>query len=308
MINEQDLMPDLDREKIFAEARSFDPLSSLEEFTNRHKAAIEILRIGGVHPTEVSEMDNPYTGKPHSESFANIGEHCLAVASLSSTLAFKIYDKGILSTLEVDQIINRALIHDASKRFEIMRRHAFEEGLAEEVYTPKAYENIKLILETRGIDSELVDYMVDAGKETGELGLQLLLMLRYGIPGLVPDRLVEKIVYLADSMTSTSIPNPGEKPLTVFLTAWERIIASDFHNRYPRVWKAGLAFDTNDRVIAVEDIKLNDSTLRWCRNYAFWVPYVSNEICKEIQLVIDPRNTQRPEFFIKELINNELIH
>lgn len=66
------VMPNLERSVILAKARSFDPLTRLGKFTNRFPVAIEILRLGGVHPTEEVKMDNPYTGKPHNESFTNV--------------------------------------------------------------------------------------------------------------------------------------------------------------------------------------------------------------------------------------------
>ncbi|MDD5415837.1 MAG: hypothetical protein PHE48_02405 [Candidatus Daviesbacteria bacterium] len=302
-----EVMPDLDRIAIIEQAKPFDPLTRLAEFTSRFPVAIEILRVGGVHPTEDAKMDNPYTGKPHDESFTNIGEHCLAVASLASTLAFRLHERGALSVAEAELVTSRALIHDANKRIEIMRRNAVREGVVEEAYTPKAYETIKPILEARGVDPELVNYMVDAGKETGHLSIRDFLMLVDGAPTLVPNRMAERIIHLADDMTSTSIPNPGERPLTVYLTTWERMVASEFPNRYPFLWKEGLAFDKDGGVTVVQDIESADRSLRWIGNYAYWQPSVSNEICGGIQSMIDPGNKQRPEYFVKDLVNNALV-
>lgn len=302
-----EVMPNLEREAILAEARPFDPLTRLGEFTERFPFAIQILRIGGVHPTEDAKMDNPYTGKPHDESFTNIGEHCLAVASLASTLAFRLHERGILSSAEAALVTSRALIHDANKRIEIMRRNAVREGVIDDAYSPKAYETIRPVLQSQGIEQELVDYMAGAGKETGHLSIRDFLMLSDGIPSLVPGRMAEKIIHLADDMTSTSIPLPGERPLTVYLTPWERMIASDFPNRYPFLWKEGLAFDMQGEVVTVEDIETADRSLRWTRHYAYWQPFVSNEICREIQNIVNPESKQSPEYFVKDSVNNALI-
>lgn len=219
LVEADEVMPNLEKDAILAEARPFDPLTCLEEFAARFPLAIQILRIGGVHPTEDAKMDNPYTGKPHDESFTNIGEHCLAVASLASTLAFRLHERGILSSEEAGLVTSRALVHDANKRIEIMRRNAVREGAIDDAYSPRAYETIKPILQAQGIDQELVDYMAGSGKETGHLSIRDFLMLPNGIPSLVPDRFAEKIIHLADDMTSTSIPLPGERPLTVYLTS-----------------------------------------------------------------------------------------
>lgn len=303
-----ELMPNLERETVLAEARQFDPLTRLTEFSERFPFAIQILRIGGVHPTEDVKMDNPYTGKPHEESFTNVGEHCLAVAALAQTLAFRLQGSGVLSREETELVTSRALVHDASKRIEVMRRNAAREGVFEGLpYTPSAYDTIKPILQAQGIDQELVEYMVEAGKETAHLSIKDFLRLNDGIPVLVPGRMVDKIIHLADDMTSTSIPLPGEKPLSVYLTTWERMIVSDSPSRYPFLWKEGLAFDMQGEVVTVQDIATAERFLRWIKPYAFWQPLVSNEICREIQGIVDPQNHQKPEYFVKNLVNSELV-
>lgn len=87
MLEVSEVIPDLEKAAILAEARPFDPLTRLGEFERRYPFAMRILRIGGVHPTEDPKMDNPYTGQPHDESFTNIGEHCLAVACFAEAVA-----------------------------------------------------------------------------------------------------------------------------------------------------------------------------------------------------------------------------
>lgn len=302
-----EVMPNLEREAILGEARPFDPLTRLGEFAERFPFEIQILRIGGVHPTEGATMDNPYTGKPHDESFTNIGEHCLAVASLAQTLAFRLQKRGVLSTEEAELVTSRALVHDSNKRIEIMRRNAVREGAIDDAYSARAYETIRPVLQAKGIDQELVDYMAGAGKETGHLSIRDFLMLSDGIPSLVPDEFAEKIIHLADDMTSTSIPLQGERPLTVYLTPWERMVASDFPSRYPFLWKEGLAFDIQGSVAVVPDVAQAEPNLRYIRSYAYWQLYVSNEICREIQSIVDPESKQQPEYFVKDLVNNTLV-
>ncbi len=301
-----ELMPNLEKEAILEKARPFDPLTHLEDFTKRFPSAIQLLRIGGVHPTEDAEMANPYTGKPHNESFTNVGEHCLAVASLASTLAFKLHELGAMSMEEAELATSRALVHDANKRIEIMRRNALREGIVEEAYTPKAYETIRPILQAQGINPELIDYMAKAGKETGHLSIRDFLILPDGIPSLVHDTMVDKIIHLADDMTATSIPEAGERPLTVYLEPWERMVTSDFPHRYPFLWKEGLAFNGDGEVVSVQDVATADRKLRWIRSYAYWQPFTSNEVCREIQSIIDPESKQKPEYFVKALVNNVL--
>lgn len=82
------------------------------------------------------------------------------------------HKRGVLSAVETEFVSSRALVHDANKRLEIMRRNAVREGITEEAYTPKAYATIKPILQASGVNPELVDYMVSAGKETGHLSMR----------------------------------------------------------------------------------------------------------------------------------------
>lgn len=303
----RELMPDLEREVILKEAKPFDPLTRFENLAKSFPQAIQILRIGGVHPTENSKMDNPYTGKPDNESFTNIGEHCAAVTSLSLVVASRLYTIGLLASADIDSIGTRSLVHDANKRIEIMRRNAVREGVIEEAYTPKAYETIRPILQAQGLNQELIEYMAGAGRETGHLSLKDFLTLEDGIPSLVPGRMVDKIVHLADDMTSTSIPEEGQRPMTIYLTTWERMTASEFPKRYTFLWKEGLGFDPDGQVITIPDVTDAERNLRWVRPYAYWQPFVSNEICREIQSMIAPDNKLKPEVFVKNMVNHILL-
>lgn len=306
MIEATELMLVLNKEAILQEARPFDPLTRLENYTARFPLAIRLLQIGGVHPTQDSRMDNPYTKEPDNESFTNVGEHCLAVASFAEAVAQGLQIKGILTATEVGLVTYRGLIHDANKRIEVLRRKALKAGVIEDAYSLKAYETIIPILIAQGFDQETVNYMARAGSETSHLSIKDFLTLADGIPALVPGRIVDKIIHLADDMTSTSIPQAGEKPQTVYLTPWERMVASDFPNRYPDLWREGLGFNPAGEVTPIQVIANADRNLRWVRNYVYWQPWLSNEICREIQGIIDPESRQKPEYFVKDLIDSVL--
>lgn len=303
----EDLMPNLEKQAVLASAKPFDPLTRLENFTNRFPLAMQILRIGGVHPTEDSRLVNPYTGEPDDEVFTNIGEHGFAVACFTQTVAKPLQTQGILTEAEVDQLAVRGLVHDANKRIEIFRRKAVKAGVIEDAYSPKAYETIRPILQAQGIDQESIEYMAQAGSETSHLSLKDFLILDDGMPTLTPGKLIDKLIHLADDMTHTSIPAEGERPLTIYLTPWERMVASDFPTRYPFLWKEGLGFNPDGQIITISDIATADKKMRWVRNYAYWQVFISNGICQEIQGIIDPESKQQPEYFVKELVNSTLI-
>lgn len=302
-----EVMPNLEREAILAEARPFDPLTRLAEFTEKYPFAMQILRIGGVHPTEDTRMDNPYTNQPDFESFTNIGEHNLAVGSFAEAVAKGLQAVGALTEQDIGWATVRGLVHDANKRLEILRRNAMRAGVIEDAYSPKAYDTIRPILLAQDVAADLVEYLARAGAETSHLSIPGFLELRDGLPSLVPERLVDKIIHLADDMTSTSIPQAGERPLTVYLTPWERMVASDFPNRYPYLWTEGLGFDPEGAIVLLKDTSEGERNLRWVRNYAYWQPWTSNEISKEIQALLNPESTQKPEYFVKDLVNNALV-
>ncbi len=55
-IDTHEFMPDLESEAILIKAKPFDPPTHLEDFTRRFLTAMQILRIGRVHPTEVIKI------------------------------------------------------------------------------------------------------------------------------------------------------------------------------------------------------------------------------------------------------------
>lgn len=86
----------------------------------------------------------------------------------------------------------------------------------------------------------------------------------------------------------------------------ELILAQLLLTSKPILWREGLGFNPAGEVIPIQDIAAAEKNLRWVRSYAYWQPFVSNEICREIQDIIDPENKQKPEYFVKELVNKVL--
>lgn len=308
MLEASELMPDLEKEAILRKARPFDPLTHLEDLTQRFPLGMQRLRIGGVHPKEFIVMNNPYTGQPDEESFTNTGEHCLAAACAAEVIAEVLKQRGIITQAEADQATLEGLDHDVNKRIEVFRRNAVRAGKVppNDVYSPHGYATIVPILLAQGYDQDTIAYIARAGRQTAHDSLKDFLMLQDGIPSLVPNKMVDKIVHLADDMTATSIPQEREKPSTVYLTTWERMVVSDFPKRYPFLWTEGLAFDTQGEIVTLADINTADPNLRWVRPYVYWQPFVSNAICREIQGIIDPKSQEKPDYFVKNLVNSIL--
>lgn len=300
-------MPPLDREAVLRETVSFNPLSRLAEFERRYPQAMLLLRIGGIHPIESTPMVNPFICRKKildDESYANIGEHCVAVACCYSAIAGVLVSVGQLTQSDSESGMQRALIHDAAKRYGIMRKKAMGQT---SIPSDPAYTLIKPTLEKQGIASELVEYMARAGSETGHNSKKDFLKINDdGEVYLVSDRLVDKIVHLSDDMTSTNIPQPDERAVTKYLTPWERMIASDFPNRYPWFWIEGIGFDLTGQPVRVDDVKNPQSNLRGVDSYAYYQVFVSNAICGEFKQTIDPKAVGPAEYFIKSLVNQTL--
>lgn len=275
----------------------------IPEYTLRFPMEMGILRLGGVYPGEkTEEFRNPYTGEIDAEYFGNIGDHCIAVAHCAEILATSVsgYDNP-----QTKNIIRRALVHDATKRFEVMRKKALKQGLIEDVYSTRAYETIRPILEQQGVSSDVIQYMANAGAETGHNSLKDFIEIKDGVPVLkTEDNLAEMIVHLADDMTHTSFAKPGEVAQTQYLTIEERMVASDFPNRYPFIYKEGFGFDENGKVVFVKDAAEENLGLTNVRTYADWQVWVAREMSKYLVGLISPKTSPNDaEQFLKNLVN-----
>lgn len=279
---------------------------SIPEFTSRFPLEMSVLRLGGVHPTEQSrEFKNPYSQKVESEQFNNIGEHCIAVAYCAEVIATKVLGQN---NPEVKTIVSRALVHDSTKRFEIMRKKAVTEGIIDDAYSPTAYQTIKPLLRENGVTEEIVEYMADAGRETGHNSLPDFVTVVNGQPVLNSDNnLPEMIVHLADDMTSTSIPKEGETAQTSYVTFEERMQLSDFPNRYPFLFKEGFGYDKEGKVKIVKDVKEPNPDLSHIKTYAEWQVWVAKEVSKHLTGQISENIQQEnSEQYLKNLVSSSL--
>lgn len=284
----------------------FSPTDGLAQLEGRFPKISELFIKVGIHPTKSETPNNPYTNQPAGESFTNIGEHCIAVAYASSRIMDALARAGVVNPHDADSVIERALVHDITKPYEIMRRDAKRDGLAEEVYTTSAYQQLAPLLQSTGVSADLAEYLINAGSETGHNSLKDLIEVdETGVKGVVAGRVAEKIVHLADDMTFTSNPgNSGANPVTLFLAPWERMLASGFIEKYSFLWKEGLGRTKSGDITTVRDINDPESGVEVIGDYAGLQVSVARAICREFQLLLAPENRQEPDAFIKGLINS----
>lgn len=283
-----------------------DIQKSIANFETAYPIEMSVLRLGGVYPREINAGTvNPYTDETDTEYFGNIGEHCVGVAECADILTEQFL--GADNPLR-KQTVSRALVHDAGKRFEIMRKKAVKTGKADDAYSPKAYETIQPILEKAGVTNDVIGYMTRAGQETGHISLpRFVTLTNDSQPAVNTDSVPDMIVHLADDMTFTPIVSAGESAETSYVTIEERMKLSDFPNRYPFLYKEGFGFDRDGKLVMVKDVSQTMSDLRHVRTYADWQVWVANEICRHLVSLADSQTyIEKPGEYIKTLVNTRL--
>lgn len=287
--------------------RPVDFATLVPEYDKRFPMEMAVLRIGGVFPGEATQgLVDPYTNLVDTEYFGNVGEHCVAVANLSEILAKKVLGEN---DARVRGITSRGLMHDAAKRYEVMRKKAVKAGIIDmkDPYERSAYQTIKPLLEAHGLAPDIVDYMAEAGSETGHQSIPDFVELVDGNPVLITrDNLPEMIVHIADDMTSTPIVNEGETAVTTYMTFPQRAIASDFKNKYPKIYQQGFGFDGEGRIVYVEDVKEPHPELSHLRTNYEWQAWTAREISTFLVSRIAPDQVGNAEGYLKALANEAL--
>jgi hypothetical protein len=245
-----------------------------------HPQAARTLEAGGVHPERTTSIANPYAaGATDKEDFTNVGRHCVAVAVGAEALANALVAAGKLAPDAGAHVVERALVHDASKRFEVLRKQAAKRD--GDAYRPAAYEALGALLAAQGTSSELAAYLATAGQETGHVSLQSFIALDdNGAVMLHPERtLAEHIVHIVDDMTFS----PRESPLiAVFKPVAERMEASNFRKAYPFLYREGLGFDAAGAVVRVDDVTAPPADLRHVQSYAAWQVDVAERVATHL--------------------------
>lgn len=273
------------------------------EFEKQFPQAFEVMKVGGVHPDKTESIPNPYKdNEPDNEDFRNVGEHCVSVSICASKIADKLLEVGAIDEEACRNITERSLIHDTNKRFEVFRKKARGNEKTEGVYDKPAYETMQELLQDRGVSSDLIEYIKTAGQETGHNSMSDFIVLENGNVILNSDRtLAEMIVHLADDMTFS--PLPGTKGDTKFVTTKERMDGSKFLERYPFLYKEGLGFDSDGKVIEVKDCTNESPDLQHVYTYAQYQEMVAKLICDYLQKQIEPEAVDDSEQFIKNIVN-----
>lgn len=283
------------------------------EFKKNYPNAFAVLELGGVHPDKNEPMHNPYIeGENDKGDYRNIGEHCIDVGIVADKISSALQSTGSIDNELHEQIVERALIHDANKRFEIMRSNAQKAGKLIDVYSQTAYETMFSILEKNGHTGQEMEYIKSAGKECGHGSLVDFLELdNNGVPSLQKGKtLAEMIVHLADDMVASPLRDRATGELltkntnTEFVTVAKRQENGNFPSRYPFLYKEGIAFDQEGKAVVVKDVQeAQEKKLRSFNTFAYWQEKTSSLICTKLQSLIEPNSTIEPNEFIATIAN-----
>ncbi len=283
------------------------------EFKKKYPNAFNTLELGGVHPDISEPIENPYIeGEKDSGDYRNIGEHCVDVGIVAQKIASSLKETGSIDEKTYLQIVERALIHDTNKRFEILRHEAQKAGQPIEVFSRSAYETMFAVLEKNGHSGPELEYIKTAGKETGHGSLVDFLTLNdQDEPVLHQDKtLSEMIVHLADDMVASPLKDRKTGGLltknsgTQFVSTAKRMDLGNFSSRYTFLYQEGIAFDQDGQAITVKNQQDADTKhLRGFNTYAYWQAKTSELICTKLKSLVDPDNGQNPDEFIENVAN-----
>jgi len=288
------------RDHILAATPSFDPAPFAARYFELYPSAFELLRAGGVHPFDSQDFPNPYDGGTDRRDFRNVGWHSLAVGIFADRIGRHLVEKGRLMEAEHYQLVERALIHDACKRIEVLRREKLGTSL------PERGAQIRAELDRIGIKTDMADQLAFSGLECRWEALPQFLLAEFPDRlSIAPGKILAKTVMLCDLMTSTGFPDEQGRCSTYFLSYLERCAASSLLERYPALRTTRLCL-------------LPDGRMRWFDKetppapgaavigtvYAvhFWL---SEAISSELKQILAPRDPLSPVEFLKKLAYSE---
>lgn len=265
---------------------------------------MKLFEILGMHPLASKPVKNPFDSKAKPAAFANIGEHSLAVSVAARGIAKALLDLELLPRIEFRRILLRGLIHDVFKPFEIMLG---EQMNMSETSDKARIELLRLLGENR-VPTYLVQEILSAGNETGHKSLASFLEIEpNGEVFLRKGRMPEKIIFLADTLTSTSIPSERTRSETYYVRPSERVYEANA--RYPFLSNAGLILNDVGEIEEIQDVSNLPSTWKSLGTYGELQEFVAREIAQEFTNLIlpgEPCSADEAEELMLRLIALEL--
>lgn len=312
------LSPEQDRplpdpHKIVLENPPVDPTRYFQQFELCYPAEMEILRAVGIHPTDSQKQlfVDPFRNVTVEDNFSNIGEHGVAVAVTAGIIANVLKEAGVLSDQDVRWVVSAALLHDSSKVYDIFLNKALNGGLLtrEEYFSEEIWDRAKPLLMARGLSAEsahkvLHEYGADAGGRPDCIR-RFLTVTTDGLHGIMKDKLLVKIVHLADDMTCSTPPGCPPTGRHWVLTPMERVSGAFAGKKSPWAWEAGLGVSADNQLVQVEKVATPAEGVRVLGSYIGLMVWISNLIAQEVSLLLSDEATkgESPEIMMKRFVN-----
>lgn len=296
-----DIQCTLSPQQIAADLLSLDANTLIAEMSIRHPDAFLLMKLTGIHPTVIQPILNPYTGLIDNRDFRNVGQHSMACAFAARSIAQELLQLGIIGEDSLLEIEKRALMHDITKRLQVFRKEFYG------TFLPPCPRQIEAELVELKIAPELRKDIVLYSSQTGGENLVRFLALQNGALNLRKEiNLADKIVRISDNMTSSALPEPGAAVTNYFVTWRERIVLSNFSQRYPEAFRLTLYSNEHQELVLEEPLQHpHDKQHAWGNSLEV-ENFITKIIASEIVDMLDPQTKKNPEIFLKELINSNL--
>lgn len=289
------------RARLLKEIQPFCSRSLLDRFSVSHPRSLDILRAGGILPDTITVLRDPLTGEEAIEDFSNIGDHSLAVGHAASKICDALVSVGALTQSQGNQIVHRALIHDAGKGLEILTEQATNRLISDQA--SDTFEKVRILKDNlQSFQTQLENPGVEAGFENLKNFLEVNLAgkraLRRGL-------LEEKIVRVADDMTASVLPTSFTPAKSYFVSPRERVVLSQFHIRYPKLYRQGLGIKRGldgSHMVELNNIHDHKPNTIVLGSYVSLQIFAAETICEELKSYLAPSEKTDATSFVRSLI------
>lgn len=156
---------------------------------------------------------------------------------------------------------------------------------------------------SKGVQPEIVALVLKAGEISGHGSFSLLTKGRLPNEGFTvsDDLLPALLVHNVDDHVSS----PFDRSPSMILTVRERMIASDFHNRYKFMLVEGIGIDADNRVVDVKDINNPPAGVAQTVSYMNFQPLLADAVNVLIAKEMGVEGAD-PKTFLRDLIVSAL--
>ncbi len=259
-------------QEILAGAFSLDKKFARGILESKYPAAYELMMQVGIHPDAGErEFYNPILNKLQRDNFSNIGDHLSCVGLVADSIGSLLEQHGVITKEQRAYATSRALMHDASKPYQVFLIRALREGLLsqEEFYSPRIdsyYRRcVEHLVESGVAAEEAHSIFFDYGTETGsepERMKDFILADSSGLLKRCKASIETQIVHLADDMVGSTKPLGGEPPRDLLLSTRERVLLTQPRDAGCPGWRVGLVWSEARGIEAIPDIKIVPSDVR----------------------------------------------